>query len=91
MDEGDMKIEEAPSDEEKVPEEQVYMDTYIYKHFPSFPTLTWSMNTNPKNPTHDLLSSLTFKQLTRVPIAVVDIPEDDKEKENAEVWSHESL
>ena len=40
MDEGDMKIEEAPSDEEKVPEEQVYMDTYIYKHFPSFPTLT---------------------------------------------------
>ena len=41
------------------------------------------MNTNP-NPTHDLLSSLTLKQLTRVPIAVVDIPED-KEKENAEV------
>ena len=35
-----MKIEEAPSDEEKVPEEQVYMDTYIYKHFPSFLTLT---------------------------------------------------
>ena len=27
MDEGDMKIEEAPSDE-KVPEEQVYIDTY---------------------------------------------------------------
>ena len=34
MDDGDMKIEEAPSDE-KVPEEQVYMDTYTNTFHPS--------------------------------------------------------
>ena len=81
MDDGDMKIEEAPSDE-KVPEEQVYIDTYAntFSILPDF-----DLNTNK---THVLLLSLLFKQLTRVPIAVVEIPED---KENTEVWSQKSL
>lgn len=72
-----MKIEEAPSDE-KVPEEQVYIDTYAntFSILPDF-----DLNTNQ---IHVLLSSLTFKQLTRVPIAVVEIPED-KGQEKAEV------
>ena len=41
MDEGDIKIEEAPTDE-KIPEEQVYME-HSNKHFQSFPTLTLTL------------------------------------------------
>ena len=75
-DEGDLKIEEAPS-EDKVPEEQVFIDIYTIS-FHLSRTLTTPMN--PKTQL-SLPTSLMFQQLTRVPIAVVETPTEDKGQE----------